>query len=227
MLAQNAEQVPIQIIQVASLTHETDVEQESHVSPAQEREMATRIDANTLREYGVYIHDEEEFPLDESSERVPVPVLPSFPFSDKQYILVTDLQNVFNIREDYCLAVIAQNHEEHEIFLDDTVNKYALVDSSVKDSEYIDGKRALSMIFADARRYEETLPTEEEFKALQEQMGISGLGRDATGGSNAVGGSFVDLWQRGIVEDDENQKVAWTPNLFHIFVSVFCISYNY
>ena len=63
--------------------------------------MARRVNPDVLREFGVHVHDEEEFPLDESIERVPVLVLPSFPFGNKQYMLVTDIHNVFNLRDDY------------------------------------------------------------------------------------------------------------------------------
>ena len=169
------------------------------------------------------MHDEEEFPLDKGSKRVPVPVLPSFPIGDKQYILLSNLQHVFNIREYYCLAIIAQNLEESQNFLDDEVSKYALVDSAVKESEYMDGKKTLAMIFADTKRYEETLPTEDEFNALQSEIGLTGMGRDPTGGTSALSKSYLDLWHKRTLEEDENEKVIQYA-MFLLFGLLFCIS---
>ena len=91
------------------------------------------------------------------------------------------------------MAIIAQNHEEHEFFLDNEVNRPALIDSCVRNSKYTDGKSALSMVFADVRKIKPTLPTKDESQAIQERMGINGLGREASTSSSAVSGSFPNL----------------------------------
>ena len=77
-------------------TQELEADVEVAVDAAEEKRMSESFDANALREYGVQVFDEEDFPTEPGSERGPVPVLLAYPFGDKQYILLTDLQNVFN-----------------------------------------------------------------------------------------------------------------------------------
>ena len=53
----------------------------------------------------------------DGAEIVPVPLLPSFCIGDNDYVLLIDIQTVFNIRQDYALAILAQNIEEDIEFL--------------------------------------------------------------------------------------------------------------
>jgi len=195
-------------------TTETESDAVAELNQEQERVLCDQVSLEAVRAYGVLVPEEEEFELDESNERVPVPVLPSFPFGDKQYVLITDLQNVFNIREDYCLAIIAQNLEQDKNFIDPEMSKFSLIDSAVKDTEFMNAAQALAMIFADAKQYEETLPTEEEFLAMQARLGLTEMGRDTTGGSSAVNNESVNLWNKTSLVEDENQKVSLRSLVF-------------
>lgn len=40
------------------------------------------------------------------------PALPTFTILEKEYVLLHDIQVLFNLQEDYCLALIAQQMEE-------------------------------------------------------------------------------------------------------------------
>ncbi len=45
---------------------------------------------------------------------IPLPALPRFTILQKEYFLLHDIQVLFNLREDYCLALIAQQMEEEQ-----------------------------------------------------------------------------------------------------------------
>lgn len=45
---------------------------------------------------------------------IALPTLPTFTIMEKEYVLLHDIQVLFNLREDYCLALIAQQMEEEE-----------------------------------------------------------------------------------------------------------------
>ena len=43
-----------------------------------------------------------------------LPILPEFHIDGRPYILLNDIHNIFNIREDFALAKIAKYQEEHD-----------------------------------------------------------------------------------------------------------------
>ena len=94
---------------------------------------------------------------------IPTPLLPSYQVGDSEYILLTDIQHVFNLRENHCIAFIAQNLEADDNFVDDDgIDKYLQVDNHVKDTEFLSDVATLKMIYADALKYEGKEATEEK-----------------------------------------------------------------
>ena len=45
---------------------------------------------------------------------IALPALPTFTILEKEYVLLHDIQVLFNLREDYFLALIAQQMEEEQ-----------------------------------------------------------------------------------------------------------------
>lgn len=83
------------------------------------------------------VTNKEGFPLTEEANHVPTSALPTLPIGDCQYVLLTDIQALFDIREDYYLAIITQNLEEDHGFVEG-MDKYLLLDSNVKaTSEFL------------------------------------------------------------------------------------------
>ena len=118
----------------------------------EERMLSAAIDIEALRgqntEVGHPVIEADEF------SPIPTPMLPSYQVGDSEYILLTNIQHVFNLREDHCIAFIAQNLEADDNFVDDDgIDKYLLVDSCVKDTEFLFGATTLKMIYADAHKY--------------------------------------------------------------------------
>ncbi|MCO5600509.1 hypothetical protein L7F22_054622, partial [Adiantum nelumboides] len=117
---------------------------------------------------------------------LPTSILPTIPIGDLHYVMLNDIMELFDLREDYCLAIVAQNLKEEDAIIDPEQNKY-----------------------------ETTLPTEEEFKAVQERLGITDMGRThsstlsqaSTSRSRSKAEKSVHLWNKPLVEEDENQKL--------------------
>lgn len=119
-----------------------------------EREESSHLDLDAIR---------NELPAKgevytDAFEIVLVPLLPSFRIDGKNYVLLTDIQTLFNIRQDYALAILAQNLEEDAQFLDAEDDKYILMDSNVRDSEFCSNSRALETIMKDALNGESANP---------------------------------------------------------------------
>ena len=95
---------------------------------------------------------------------LPTSILPSFPIGAYKYVILTDIMTIFDLREDYCLALIAQNFEEDDKFLNKEVDtKYLQIDSRSAETEFKAPAETLQMIYQDALHYEATLPTEAKF----------------------------------------------------------------
>ena len=47
-----------------------------------------------------------------NDSNIPFLALPSFTILEKEYVLLYDIQVLFNLQEDYCLILIAQQIEE-------------------------------------------------------------------------------------------------------------------
>ena len=133
------------------------------------------VDIEALREQDTDVGQ----PVIESYEfsPVPTPFLPSYQVGDLEYILLTDIQHVFNLREDHCIAFIAQNLEVDDNFVnDDGIDKYLLVDNHVKDTEFLSVIATLKMIYADALKYEGKDAIEEELQEARERLNITDMG---------------------------------------------------
>lgn len=183
----------------------------------EERKLSAEIDIKALRgqntEVGHLSIEADEF------SPIPTPLLPSYQVGDSEYILLTDIQHVFNLREDHCIAFIAQNLEADDNFVDDDgIDKYLLVESNGKDTEFLSTAETLKMIYADALKYEGKEATEEELQEARERLNITNMGefRDVPSTSaESVPGSSTNLWQFALLEADENQEVIF---FFLVFV---------
>lgn len=87
-----------------------------------------------------------------------LPFQQQFCVGDSEYILLTDIQHVFNLREDHCIAFIAQNLEAEQDFVDEDMDKYLVVDTHVDNSEFMSAAQTLKMIFLDFLGLHGTFP---------------------------------------------------------------------
>ena len=138
-----------------------------------------------------------------------LPHLPFFSMTDGfDYMLMSDVTHHFNIREDYCLAALAQFCEGDCDFVDNVCDKYLLIDTNCQDSKYEEGKAILQRILNEAKLYERTLPSEEEFTETLHRLGLENMGRGSAELSTTAGSSSsIPMWTPNMLENDENQLV--------------------
>lgn len=100
-----------------------------------------------------------------------LPIMPKFNIEGRAYILLSDIQNVFNKRENHALAKIAKYQEEHEGWvLDDTWQDEQLeCNYNAKDCHHI--------CFNQAKKYRDVVnvPNEKTFLTVQEKYGYDKL----------------------------------------------------
>ena len=80
---------------------------------------------------------------------------------------------------------------------DDGIDIYLLVDSHVKDTEFLFAAATLKMIYANALKYEGKEATEEELQEARERLNITNMGefRDVPSTSaEIVPSSSTNLW---------------------------------
>ena len=139
---------------------------------------------------------------------LPICTFPSFCMIDQvDLVLLTDIMHHFNIRKDYCLAMIANWCKADMDWVVEGVDRHLLVDSAIQDHEYKTGKEILKEIFEEARIYEGELASKEEMAVIEERLGIAEMGRFTTPQVAEDSKSTIQLWTRNQLEADENQKV--------------------
>ncbi|MCO5551940.1 hypothetical protein L7F22_005447, partial [Adiantum nelumboides] len=133
------------------------------------------------------------------------------PIGDHHYVILNDIMELFDLREDYCLAIVAQNLQEDRNTINLGNDKYSVMDAYVVTGDFIKPTEALAMIYGDAAACAATLPTESKFKDVQERLGITKMGREVVSTTMAPSSSFandslVDLWNAALIDEDGNQK---------------------
>ncbi|MCO5555277.1 hypothetical protein L7F22_008822 [Adiantum nelumboides] len=139
-------------------------------------------------------------------------MLPTIPIDDCHYVMLNDIMELFDLREDYCLAIVAQNLQEDRSTIDPENDKCSIMDAHLTTGEFVKPIEALSMIFRDVAACAPTFPMESEFKEVQERLGIMEMGREAAlmimaPSSSSANNSSIDLWNAALIKEDENQKI--------------------
>ena len=96
---------------------------------------------------------------------------------DLEYVLLTDIMHLFNIREDYCVAAISNFSDADIEWVEEGLDQHLLPDSAWKDGEYSSGKYVLKSIFNEWRTCEAHLPSEEEHAAVTNRLGLADMGK--------------------------------------------------
>lgn len=147
--------------------------------------------------------------LEETNPLLCIPTFPSYFVNNKYYVLLNDIQHLFDLREDYCLAMLARWGELNTGFIDYTPCQLALLDT---DTENFIGKRDAGVLCTNlCLQYESHgLPSEEQISEIQLRLGIENMGIDDASYREPVEtrpGYSIDLYKETILEEDENPQV--------------------
>ncbi|KAI5057762.1 hypothetical protein GOP47_0027777 [Adiantum capillus-veneris] len=143
-----------------------DVEVEEELNMLSEEHESEKLDLAIIRS------DTKIFEsLSKPMEHLPVPILPTFPLNECEYVLLTDVQRAFNLREDEMFVILAQRWN-FNVGIDDEPIKYK--DFVEQESTFqtletcFNSAKALRICFNKAFEYCE--PTKEEFLLAQQTI---------------------------------------------------------
>ncbi len=145
--------------------------------------------------------------MDISKHQLQVPIFPEFKIEGKQYILLSDIQKVFSIREDYALAAIAKTTEQNEGFESDDSQEFLDLEENFNPIE------CLTICFNKAREHREKghILRDKEFEAFQRECGFDRL-EDSTKAiierDTEDVASSKDLYKRETFSYDETEEVC-------------------
>ena len=106
---------------------------------------------------------------------------------------------------------------------DDGIDKYLLVDSHVKDTEFLFATATLKMKYADALKYEGKDAIEKELQEARERLNITNMGefRDVPSSTTkTIPNLSTNLWQDALFEADENQEVIFFCCVFVLLLQI-------
>ena len=106
-----------------------------------------------------------------------LPLFPTFCFNDKEYLLLNDIQHLFGLKEDFALALLALRGELDDGFVDRSPSPLAILDT--RGDNFLEKQEAALVCTGMIEEYEKLgLPTEEEFRNIQERLGILDMGHE-------------------------------------------------
>ena len=166
-----------------------------------------------------------EEPLEPSEDEMEMTsctaTFPVYRVNNKQYVLLSDVQHLFDLREDYCFAILADWGKNDKDFVASEPCPLAILDT---ESEEFIGKEIVGCQIKDMIvSYEEQgLPTEEEFEQIQKRLKIEHMGREEPRDSTETKPlNSINLWREALLEDDENPKVHCNEK------KMLCVTYFY
>ncbi|MCO5550422.1 hypothetical protein L7F22_003908 [Adiantum nelumboides] len=192
-------------------------DEEMEFDPEEERRKASKETEDASLnlcnlEDAALTREQQQHSTDEEAS-LPMQCFPSFAMAgEDHYILLTDRMHELNIREDYCLAAIADFCEADMGFVADDVD-HLQVDTDAHDTELIPGEKLLEDAFHEAKAGEAELPTDEQLQMTTAQLRLEGMGilvASTTDAQRDKRGS-IELWTRSKLEMDENQMDESSP----------------
>ena len=135
--------------------------------------------------------------------------LPTYYFEGKPFLLMEDIQMVFDMREDQCLGCFAQYSEVDSGFVDFEDNcPLNVLDAG--DTNFVPKENVGTIILPICAEYEQGLPTEEEFDALQEKLDLHKMGREQGKEKDEEPKTLqrsIDIYDEKLLDYDESRKV--------------------
>ena len=134
-----------------------DIEDEESIPPqSEEQALVEKFDPAVFRsETSTKIEDDSLAQDSEDDERNALKLLPIFPtycFNEREYLLLNDIQHLFDLREDFALAVLAGWGELDDGFVDSNPCPLAVLDT--KGEDFLDKEKAAMLCMEMFETYE-------------------------------------------------------------------------
>ena len=191
-------------------------DEEVQIEPEEERALVEKFNTAKFKaETITKVEDEEddnpESGKDQYRDLACLPMFPTYIFNGREYVLLGDIQWLFDLREDYCLACLARWGDLDNNFVDSSPCPIAVLDT--KGADFKEKEDAALFCTQMIEKYEEQgLPTEEEFHATQEKLGITNMGKEERSSTSMEPKmdetkSSIDIYREAIFEMDEEPQV--------------------
>ncbi|MCO5615157.1 hypothetical protein L7F22_069446 [Adiantum nelumboides] len=182
---------------------------EEPVDLALEEKESANLDVALFRAKTVVDEPIEDVPVTETS--LTLVHLPSFHLNGKDYITLHSIQSLFNIREDYCLAAIAEASQVAKDFVDiegESNEDFLALDPETSNQKFLEAPNSFEFCL---RRVAEEEPAlkDVDFKAMLVELGIEKFGRNVIEPDkiNVDLGAKINLEHEGQIKADELQKI--------------------
>ena len=112
-----------------------DIDEEGvHLEPDEERALVEKFNIAFFKAESITkVEDEEEDSLEGWEEQFKdlacLPLFPTYLFNEREYVLLGDIQWLFDLREDYCLACLARWGELDNNFIDSSPYPIVVLDT--------------------------------------------------------------------------------------------------
>lgn len=188
-------------IEVKEIETEFKEEEEERLCSEDQLDIAKFKASNILEINGPEDEDEDLDPIQCTA------TFPTYTINEKDFVLLNDIQHLFDLREDYALAILAEWSENDKDFIDFQPCPFALLDTQVEN--FIDSASAGKHVLDIVTRYDKQgLPTEEEFQQIQKRLKIDHMGKDEIREPfDAKPTGSINIWDPILLEEDESPKV--------------------
>ncbi|MCO5602592.1 hypothetical protein L7F22_056726 [Adiantum nelumboides] len=169
---------PLQSVStIENLDKGEDLEVE-RIDLALEKKESANLDVALFRAQLIVDEPTEDIPILETS--LTLVHLPYFHLNGKDYITLHSIQSLFNLREDYCFAVISEASQVAKNFLDiegESKEEFLALDLETSNKKLLEAPNAFDLCL---KRVDEEEPVlkDEDFEAKLVELGIDKFGRN-------------------------------------------------
>ena len=204
----------VNVVTLSVLDKEESSDPEEPIDVENEKELSSKLDVSIFKAETAIADEDTPDVEDVYDDSMIVTALPTFFFNGKSYILVSHIQHLYNLREDYCLAIIAEGCDAAKGFVDieeEPNEEFLKLDTDTSVESFVDANNALALC---VRRANELAPSlkDEDFEERQVNLGIHNFGREflqtwSKQKRDARVEKSVNLNKDKFISKDENQQV--------------------
>ncbi|MCO5610691.1 hypothetical protein L7F22_064932 [Adiantum nelumboides] len=176
--------------------------EEEPIDLAIEEKESANLDVALFRATKVVDEPTEDISISENS--LTLVHLPFFHINGKDYITLHSIQSLFNIREDYCIAAIAEASQVEG----ESKEEFLSLDLETSNQKFLEAPYAFGLCLKRVAKEESALK-DEDFETRLVELGIEKFGRNIVEPDkiNSDMGAKINLEHEGQIEADELQKM--------------------
>ncbi|MCO5567111.1 hypothetical protein L7F22_020796 [Adiantum nelumboides] len=223
---------PLQSVSTIENLNKAEELEEELIDLALEEKESANLNVALFRAQRIVDEPTEDVPITETS--LTLVHLPYFHLNGKDYITLHSIQRLFNIREDYCLAIISEASQVAKDFVDiegESKEEFPL-DLETSSQRFLEAPNAFEFCLKRVAE-EEPVLKDEDFEATLVELGIGKFGRnieepnkiDSDLGKKIALERRLSYWMK-IIFWEELEVQGPHPNTLGILLSITCQSWT-